>query len=90
MTPPDGEKTQKSVDNSKIHAKIFTILQRNTKKKQSKTHGARGDSESPRRDRLRATFVRPARAGRVLPIQSDQDAVTSAKQGGTASNRPCA
>ena len=34
-------------------------------------------------DTLRATFVRPERSGRGLPIQGKQDAVTSAKQGGT-------
>ena len=34
-------------------------------------------------DTLRATFVRPERSGRALPIQGKQDAVTSAKQGGT-------
>ena len=33
----EAENLQKPVDNSKIHVKIFKILQRNTKKKQPKT-----------------------------------------------------
>ena len=39
-------------------------------------------------DTLRATFVRPERSGRVLPIQGEEIAVTSAKQGGTARKAP--
>ena len=61
------------------------------RKRSSPSHQERRrDSESLRWDTLRATFVRPERSGRALPIQSNEDAVTSAKQGGTARKRPCA
>ena len=58
------------------------------KRSSPRHHERRRDSESLRWDQLRATFVRPARAGRVLPIQGKEIAVTSAKQGGTAQNAP--
>ena len=58
------------------------------KRSSPRHHERRRDSESLRWDTLRATFVRPERSGRVLPIQSSQDAVTSAKQGGTAQIAP--
>ena len=54
------------------------------KRSSPRHHERRRDSESLRWDQLRATFVRPERSGRALPIQSNEDAVTSAKQGGTA------
>ena len=41
------EKSQKPVDNSFIYAKIFKILQRDTKKKQPKTPGAKRGQWEP-------------------------------------------
>ena len=42
-----AEKVEKEVDNSKIHVKIFKILQRDTKKKQPKTPGAKRGQWEP-------------------------------------------
>ena len=42
-----GENDEKPVDNSKIHVKIFKILQRNTEKKQPKTPGAKRGQWEP-------------------------------------------
>ena len=82
---------KKTVDNSKIHAKIFKNIATQYEKEAADSADEReGTVRALGSGKLRATFVRPERSGRVLPIQSGQDAVTSAKQGGTARERPCA
>ena len=62
---------KKTVDNSKIHAKIFkNIATQYEKEAAEDTRSEEGTVEALRWDTLRATFVRPERSGRGLPIQS--------------------
>ena len=74
MTLPykiEGKISKNQLTIQKFMLKYTTYCNAIRKRSSLRHHERRRDSESLRWDQLRATFVRPERSGRVLPIQSD-------------------